>query len=116
MWSLGCVFAELVLLEPLFPGESGVDQLLNIIKVVGTPSRADLEAMNPKHTDFRLPRVHPRLPSVFPPDTCPPLALDLLQRMLTYSPASQVDVATRECIVPPHARNTWNWCRWPERS
>ncbi|RHY07200.1 hypothetical protein DYB36_004696, partial [Aphanomyces astaci] len=90
MWSLGCVFAELVLLEPLFPGESGVDQLLNIIKVVGTPSRADLEAMNPKHTDFRLPRVHPRLPSVFPPDTCPPLALDLLQRMLTYSPARRL--------------------------
>ncbi|ETV99700.1 CMGC/GSK protein kinase, variant [Aphanomyces invadans] len=144
VWSLGCVFAELLLSEPLFP-------------VVGTPSRAELEAMNPKHTDFRLPRVHPRLAAVFPPATCPPEALDLLQRMLTYSPArrlhplaaaahpffdelrqptavlpnnvkmpplypftlqelSQVDLATRESIVPPHARNTWNWCRWPERS
>lgn len=25
IWSLGCVFAELILLEPLFPGESSVD-------------------------------------------------------------------------------------------
>ncbi|KAF0711941.1 Aste57867_4963 [Aphanomyces stellatus] len=155
MWSLGCVFAELLLAEPLFPGESGVDQLLNIIKVVGTPTRAELEAMNPRHTDFRLPRVRPRWTQVFSPDWCPPDALDLLQKMLVYTPTerlhplvaaahpffhdlrqplvalpnnipcpplyqftlqelSQVDLATREAIVPPHARNTWNWCMWPE--
>ncbi|CAN4097373.1 unnamed protein product [Withania somnifera] len=33
MWSAGCVFAELFLGQPLFPGESGVDQLVEIIKV-----------------------------------------------------------------------------------
>uniref|UniRef100_M1A9V4 non-specific serine/threonine protein kinase n=1 Tax=Solanum tuberosum TaxID=4113 RepID=M1A9V4_SOLTU len=33
MWSAGCVFAELLLGQPLFPGESGVDQLVEIIKV-----------------------------------------------------------------------------------
>lgn len=32
-WSLGCVAAELLLGEPLFPGDSGVDQLVEIIKV-----------------------------------------------------------------------------------
>lgn len=31
-WSLGCVAAELLLGEPLFPGDSGVDQLVEIIK------------------------------------------------------------------------------------
>ncbi|RHY23610.1 hypothetical protein DYB32_009116, partial [Aphanomyces invadans] len=106
VWSLGCVFAELLLSEPLFPGESGVDQLLNIIKVVGTPSRAELEAMNPKHTDFRLPRVHPRLAAVFPPATCPPEALDLLQRMLTYSPARYVSLhpSPTDAIAVVHRR------------
>ncbi|CAN6458367.1 unnamed protein product [Victoria cruziana] len=34
MWSTGCVMAELLLGQPLFPGESGVDQLVEIIKVL----------------------------------------------------------------------------------
>ncbi|KAF4389715.1 hypothetical protein F8388_009848 [Cannabis sativa] len=33
--SAGCVLAELLLGQPLFPGESGVDQLVEIIKVLG---------------------------------------------------------------------------------
>ncbi len=33
VWSVGCVMAELLLGQPLFPGESGVDQLVEIIKV-----------------------------------------------------------------------------------
>ena len=39
VWSAGCVIAEIILGQPLFPGESGVDQLVEIIKVLGTPSR-----------------------------------------------------------------------------
>ena len=39
VWSAGCVVAELLLGQPLFPGESGVDQLVEIIKVLGTPTR-----------------------------------------------------------------------------
>ena len=35
VWSIGCVLAELMLGQPLFPGESGVDQLVEIIKVCG---------------------------------------------------------------------------------
>ncbi|GFP80380.1 shaggy-related protein kinase alpha [Phtheirospermum japonicum] len=34
VWSAGCVLAELLLGQPLFPGESGVDQLVEIIKVL----------------------------------------------------------------------------------
>jgi serine/threonine protein kinase len=37
VWSVGCVIAELMLGQPIFPGESGVDQLVEIIKVLGTP-------------------------------------------------------------------------------
>jgi len=36
---MGCVIAEMLLGQPLFPGESGVDQLVEIIKVLGTPTR-----------------------------------------------------------------------------
>jgi hypothetical protein len=34
--SAGCVFAELMLGQPIFPGDSGVDQLVEIIKVFKT--------------------------------------------------------------------------------
>lgn len=33
VWSHGCVFAELLIGSPLFPGSSGIDQLVEIIKV-----------------------------------------------------------------------------------
>ncbi|KAJ8768611.1 hypothetical protein K2173_023515 [Erythroxylum novogranatense] len=35
LWSLGCIFAELLTLEPLFPGASDIDQLSRIINVLG---------------------------------------------------------------------------------
>ncbi|PKA54438.1 Cyclin-dependent kinase F-1 [Apostasia shenzhenica] len=35
LWSLGCIFAELLSLEPLFPGTSDIDQLSRIIRVLG---------------------------------------------------------------------------------
>ena len=34
VWSTGCVIAEFLLGQPLFPGDSGVDQLVEIIKVL----------------------------------------------------------------------------------
>jgi serine/threonine protein kinase len=54
MWSLGCVMAELLLGSPLFPGESGVDQLVEIIKVLGTPTREQIRDMNPSYTEVRV--------------------------------------------------------------
>lgn len=35
LWSLGCIFAELLTLQPLFPGSSDIDQLARIISVLG---------------------------------------------------------------------------------
>jgi glycogen synthase kinase 3 beta len=39
VWSAGCVIAEMINGEPLFIGESAVDQLVEIIKVLGTPTK-----------------------------------------------------------------------------
>lgn len=37
MWALGTILAELVNLKPLFPGQSEVDQVMQICEVLGDP-------------------------------------------------------------------------------
>lgn len=61
MWSAGCVLAELLLGQPIFPGDSGVDQLVEIIKVLGTPTREQIREMNPNYSEFKFPQIkaHP---------------------------------------------------------
>ena len=38
MWSLGCIFAELLTQKVIFAGQGEVDQLSKIFKMLGTPS------------------------------------------------------------------------------
>uniref|UniRef100_A0A5S6QUG7 Protein kinase domain-containing protein n=1 Tax=Trichuris muris TaxID=70415 RepID=A0A5S6QUG7_TRIMR len=82
VWSAGCVLAELLLGQPIFPGESGVDQLVEIIKILGTPSREQINKMNANFTEFLLPQIkaHP-WSKVFRTRT-PPEAVDLTSRLL----------------------------------
>ena len=42
IWSVGCILAELLQRTPLFPGADYLDQLKRIIKVLGSPSDAEL--------------------------------------------------------------------------
>jgi len=90
IWSAGCVLAELLLGQPIFPGDSGVDQLVEIIKVLGTPTRDQIREMNPNYTEFRFPQIksHP-WSKVFRPRT-PPDAISLCSRLLEYSPDSRI--------------------------
>lgn len=38
LWAVGTIFAELITLNPLFPGHSEIDQLFRICQVLGSPS------------------------------------------------------------------------------
>ena len=48
VWSMGCVIAELVINMPIFAGKTATDQLLQIMKVLGTPTPEEIKAMNEK--------------------------------------------------------------------
>jgi len=91
VWSAGCVMAELILGEPIFAGESGIDQLVEIIKILGTPSREEIRAMNKEYQDYKqFPSIKPHpWAKVFPPLT-PQLAIDVLARMLVYTPPQRI--------------------------
>jgi len=45
IWSIGCIFAELLGRCTIFKGERELDQLYKIIQVLGTPSEEDLDAV-----------------------------------------------------------------------
>lgn len=89
VWSLGCVLAELLLGCPMFPGASGVDQLVEVIKVLGTPTKEELKAMNPNYQEFKFPllRANP-LVNIFPAGT-PPAAIELLNKLWLYVPTER---------------------------
>ena len=50
---------EFLLGQPLFPGESGIDQLVEIIKILGTPSKEEIAKMNPQYVDHKFPQIKP---------------------------------------------------------
>merc|ERR1712151_681253 len=54
LWSAGCVFAEMLLGQPLFTGTDGINQLVEIMKVLGTPTPQELQAMNPNYPEYEF--------------------------------------------------------------
>ncbi|CAK1581978.1 unnamed protein product [Parnassius mnemosyne] len=93
MWSVGCIFAEFITMNPLFPGKSEVDQLNRIFKDLGTPS----ELLWPGYNE--LPAVQKMTFAEHPPgglrqrigsDLLSDTGLSLLQGFLTYNPARRL--------------------------
>ncbi|KAK4267680.1 hypothetical protein QN277_024429 [Acacia crassicarpa] len=89
MWSVGCIFAEMARRQALFPGDSEFQQLLNIFRLLGTPT----EEQWPGVSSLRDWHVYPRweaqnLARVVP--TLGPEAVDLLSKMLKYNPAERI--------------------------
>lgn len=101
-WSTGCCLAEAVLLRPLFDGESSTDQLIKIIKVLGSPSEAEIKKMNPASTEkISLPDIKPvEWPVVFKNFKPDPLLLDLLSKVLIYDPNERL--TPLEVLIHPY--------------
>ncbi|KAG8759079.1 regulator of ime2 [Serendipita sp. 396] len=99
IWSTGCVMAELMLGQPLFPGESGIDQLVEIIKILGTPTRDQIKTMNPNYMEHKFPQIKPHpFNKVFRPRT-PQDAIDLVSKLLEYTPSARLSAI--EAMVEP---------------
>ena len=60
IWSMGCVIGEFILGRPLFPGENSTDQLVRILKTLGTPTKEQIFAMNPKYDELTFPAIKQR--------------------------------------------------------
>eukprot|EP01111_Echinosteliopsis_oligospora_P007701 TRINITY_DN22970_c0_g1_i1.p1 TRINITY_DN22970_c0_g1~~TRINITY_DN22970_c0_g1_i1.p1 ORF type:complete len:240 (-),score=2.42 TRINITY_DN22970_c0_g1_i1:609-1328(-) len=45
VWSVGCIFGEMLLGKPIFPGTDTQDQFVKIVLILGSPTLSDLWAM-----------------------------------------------------------------------
>jgi len=52
IWSIGCIFAEMVMRAPLFPGDSEIDELFRIFRVLGTPTEETWPGVS-QYRDFK---------------------------------------------------------------
>ncbi|CAG9317287.1 unnamed protein product [Blepharisma stoltei] len=99
IWSAGCIVAELVIGKALFSGESAIDQLVEIIKLLGTPTREQLHDMNPDYNQFKFPHVKSTpWRQVFKCENSQEV-IDFLSTILVYSP--HLRPSALECLAHP---------------
>ena len=92
IWSAGCVIAEMVLGRPIFLGESSSDQILQIIKVLGVPSKAQILEMNSNYNDFKFPNIKSISWSrVFKNRIADDTFFEFLSMLLVYEPEKRLN-------------------------
>jgi len=90
VWSIGCIFAEMINHGPLFAGDSEIDELFKIFQVLGTPTEQTWPNVS------ELPDYQEGFPkwSAKPWESlCPALdedGVDLLRQMLQYVPERRI--------------------------
>ncbi|GLE02382.1 hypothetical protein PINS_up011220 [Pythium insidiosum] len=95
VWSVGCILAEMLLREPLFPGNDYIHQLKLIVKFLGTPKQEDTAFVkNAKARRFltKLAISKPKKWRDVLSDDVNPLAIDLLRQMLVFNPEKRISV------------------------
>jgi mitogen-activated protein kinase 1/3 len=102
IWSIGCIFAEILTGKPLFPGKNVVHQLDLITDLFGTPSIEAISRVRNEKARRYLNSMRKKQPvplsQKFP--TADPLALKLLERLLSFDPKDRP--TAEESLADPY--------------
>lgn len=91
MWSVGCIFAELLHGKPILPGKNELEQASKIFELCGSPDDNNWPGVSKLrwYAEFKPPvAVRRRLRDVF--KLFDRHALDLVERMLTLDPSQRI--------------------------
>mmetsp|Transcript_3029 Transcript_3029/g.4626 ORF Transcript_3029/g.4626 Transcript_3029/m.4626 type:complete len:417 (-) Transcript_3029:254-1504(-) len=96
VWSVGCIFAELLARQALFPGEDYIAQLRLICDKMGRPAENDLDFVTSdraKQFIASLPVKKPQpMTEMFPDHKGEKEAHDLLRKMLEFHPHRRISI------------------------
>eukprot|EP00126_Sphaerothecum_destruens_P000318 Sdes_comp10375_c0_seq1m2029 len=94
VWSVGCIFAEMLSNSVLFPGKHYLNQLNLIFNILGTPTDEDLECIKNEKARAYVESLDkkPKVDWLTILPNHPPLALDLLEKLLTFNPEKRITV------------------------
>lgn len=110
MWSVGCIFAELLARSPLFPGEDYIAQLRLICDKLGRPTEDDLDFVTSERAKrfmLSLPSKPPTpLGELFPVHKGEKDALHLLKCMLEIHPKKRITI--EKCLEHPFLESLHN--------
>ncbi|KAM4808945.1 cyclin-dependent kinase-like 2 [Rhinophrynus dorsalis] len=96
VWAIGCLVTEMLTAEPLFPGDSDIDQLFHIVKCQGnlTPRLQELFYRNPLFAGVTLPEMKDVEPLEKRYPKLSPLILDLAKNCLQIDQEKRPSCAT----------------------
>jgi serine/threonine protein kinase len=98
MWSIGVIFAELLLHGPLFPGQNDLDQLYRIIQVLGHPLHVWPQVENlPDYAKVSFPLTYTAQPFSQVFYGIQKEAMDLLSKLLVFDPSKRL--TAREALA-----------------